>query len=221
MLLCLLVLGSYLKDKHFTKVISNLIALIGSLEIIMYLIMIIHSYALEEYGAMALCLIGFLSLIATNILFTAYYRQQTLVKDQVFVKWIHFFPKTQTWLPLLALLVNFKFSKMLYSGFYGLESTMARFGRHKQFFFLQRLTAYFSFVFCYGFIYIADIVILARVDWGYQLSILAIESLILQTLIIILIILEFRKGADALLNSQGEQFAMIKNKAAPVRVMAF
>ena len=75
MLLCLLVLGSYLKDKHFTKVISNLIALIGSLEIIMYLMMIIHSYALEEYGALALCLIGFLSLIATNILFTAYYRQ--------------------------------------------------------------------------------------------------------------------------------------------------
>ena len=62
---------------------------------------------------------------------------------------------------------------------------------------------------------------MARVDWGYQLSILAIESLILQTLIIILIVLEFRKGADALLNSQGEQFAMIKNKAAPVRVMAF
>ena len=109
---------------------------------------------------------------------------------------------------------------MLYSGFYGLESTMARFGRHNQFFWIQRLTAYFSFVFCYGFIYIADIIILSRVEWGYQLSILAIETLILQTIIIILIVIEFRKGADALLNNKGEQFAMIKNKA-PVRVMGF
>ena len=152
MLLCLLVLGSYLKDKHFTKVITNLIALIGSLEILMYLMMVIYAYALDEIGAMVLSLIGFCSLLAANILFTAYYRQQILVKDQVFVKWIHFFPKTQTWLPLLILLVNFKFSKMFYSGFYGLESTMARFGRYNSFFYLQRLTAYFSFVFCYGFI---------------------------------------------------------------------
>jgi len=169
---------------------------------------------------MVLSLIGLLALLATNILFTAYYRQQIVVKDQVFVKWIHFFPKTQTWLPILILLVNFKFSKMFYSGFYGLESTMARFGRHAQFFYLQRLTAYFSFVFCYCFIFVADIIILTRVKWGYQLSMLAIETLILQLVVVVLTIVEFRKGADALLNSQGEGFAMIKNKA-PVRVMGF
>ena len=93
---------------------------------------------------------------------------------------------------------------MFYSGFYGLESTMARFGRPGQFFYLQRLTAYFSFVFCYGFIFIADIVILMNVDWGYQLVILAIETMILQLIVVILTILEFRKGADGLLSSQGE-----------------
>lgn len=32
---------------------------------------------------------------------------------------------------------------------------------------MLRTTAYFSFVFCYGFIFIADILIIIRVDWGY------------------------------------------------------
>jgi len=74
MLLCLLVLGSYLKDKVYTKVTTNIIALIGSLELVMYLLMVIYSYALDEMGAMVLSLIGFFALLATNILFTAYYR---------------------------------------------------------------------------------------------------------------------------------------------------
>jgi hypothetical protein len=80
---------------------------------------------------------------------------------------------------MICLLVNFKFGKLFYSGFYGLESTMARYGRHAQFFYIVRLTAYFSFVFCYGFIFIADVLIITRVDWGYQLLVLAIETIIL------------------------------------------
>lgn len=34
----------------------------------------------------------------------------------------------------VSLLVNFKVTKMLYSGFYGLESTMAKFGKPQAFF---------------------------------------------------------------------------------------
>ena len=44
--ICFLVLGSYLKDKQFTKVRTNLIALIGSLEIILYVMMVL--YALRD-----------------------------------------------------------------------------------------------------------------------------------------------------------------------------
>lgn len=98
------------------------------------------------------------------------------------------------------MLVNFKFSKMFYSGFYGLDSTEARFGRPEKFFYLLRLSSYFSFVFCYGFIFIADIVILINVKWGFQLVILAIETMILQVIVVVLTIIEFRKG-PALLNN--------------------
>lgn len=99
---------------------------------------------------------------------------------------------------------------MLYSGFYGLESTQAKFYDHKKFFYLIRLTAYFSFIFCYGFIFLADALILSYIEWGYQLYILAIETVVLQIVIIILSVLEFRKGADGLLKDQDEVFSMIK-----------
>ena len=109
---------------------------------------------------------------------------------------------------------------MFYSGFFGLESTQAKFYDHKRFFYLLRLTAYFSFIFCYGFIFIADIIILAKIGWGYQLYILAIETLVLQILLIILTVIEFRKGADGLLKDQDEQFSMIKpNNKGQVKVM--
>ena len=56
---------------------------------------------------------------------------------------------------------------MLYSGFYGLESTMARFGKPYSYYWILRFTSFFSFFFCYVFIYIADIIIFVKIKWGY------------------------------------------------------
>ena len=56
---------------------------------------------------------------------------------------------------------------MFYSGFYGLESTQAKFYDHKKFFYLLRLSAYFSFIFVYGFIFLADALILTYIEWGF------------------------------------------------------
>lgn len=124
-LLSFLVLGSYLKDTSSTKVMTNLIALIGGLELIMYLMMVAYAYILGEVLILIFVLIGLLGLLATNILFTSYFKSRIIVNDKVFSKWLHFFPKTAFWLPFVCLTLNFKFGKMFYSGFYGLESTMA------------------------------------------------------------------------------------------------
>lgn len=43
---------------------------------------------------------------------------------------------------------------------------MARFGRPMEFYNIIRMCSYFSFVFTYGFIFIADILIFAYVKWG-------------------------------------------------------
>ena len=62
------------------------------------------------------------------------------------------------------------------------------------------MCSYFSFIFSYGFIFIADFIIFSKIKWGYQLLILAIETLILQTLIIVLTYLESRKPPTELLS---------------------
>ena len=206
---------------------TNLIALIGGLELIMYLMMAVYSYLLGEVLILIFTLIGLFGLIATNILFLSYFKSRIVVNDKVFVKWLHFFPKTRFWLPIVCLLVNFKFGKMFYSGFYGLESTMAQFkadGGHGAFFYLLRLTAYFSFVFCYGFIFIADIMIIFRVNWGYQLLVLAIETIVIQVFIIVLTVLEFRTDPRTLLTADDDDFPTDrllngKKKGSQVRVM--
>ena len=51
----------------------------------------------------------------------------------------------------------------------------------------------FNFIFVYIPIIIADILIFAEIEWGYQLLVLAIESFILALLIIGLTIYELRK----------------------------
>lgn len=62
----------------------------------------------------------------------------------------------------------------------------------RNFFRPLRMITYFSFVFVYIPIIAADVIIFMQVEWGYQLLILAIESLILAILIFGLTIAEFR-----------------------------
>ena len=143
--------------------------------------------------------IGALSLIISNIVFVIYYKKDIVGKDVVFEKWLHFFPRTRKLLPVLICLLNFKSAKMLYSGFYGMESCMAKLGKHMVFYRVMRMTTYFSFVFVYGFIFMADVLVFLRIEWGYQLVILAIETCILQVLIICLTCYEFKTPAGELL----------------------
>ena len=74
LLLCFLVVGSYLKDKPSTKVLTNLIALIGSLELLMYVMMAIYAYLLDEVLILIFVVIGLLGLVASNVLFVSYLR---------------------------------------------------------------------------------------------------------------------------------------------------
>lgn len=162
-----LVLGSHLKEKFFTRITTCLIFLIGSFEVIMYSLMIGFAWVQNEWLIMLLCSIGLLSLLIANISFTFWYNRDIVGKDVVYEKWLHFFPRTRMLLPAACLLLNFKCSKILYSGFYGLESTMAKFGKNLAFYRIMKMCTYFSFVFAYGFIYLADIIIISKIEWGY------------------------------------------------------
>ena len=72
------------------------------------------------------------------------------------------------------------------------------------------MSSYFSFIFAYGFIFIADLVIFTRVVWGYQLLILGIETAILQTFVIVLTYLESKKQPAELLSVGTQQYTSVK-----------
>ena len=72
--ICFLVLGSYLKDKFYTKVVTNLICLIGCLEVVMYVMMILYALIMNEWWIMIFCACGLGGLLVTNIIFILYYR---------------------------------------------------------------------------------------------------------------------------------------------------
>ena len=130
--------------------------------------------------------------VTANIVFYLIYKKE-IVHDPTFSKWCRMYPKTERYISLLALLVNFKSIKLLYSGFYGLESCLAQFEDPlRNFFRPMRMLTYFSFIFVYLPIIAADVLIFMQVEWGYQLLILAIESFILAIGITIATIIEFR-----------------------------
>ena len=122
-----LVLGSYLKEKFFTKVYTCLLSIIGSFEIVMYGLMIGFAAAAQEWLIMGLCSVGMISLLIANATFTIYYLREVVAKDPIFQKWLFFYPKTKKLIPIFCLLLNFKASKIIYSGFYGQEACLAKF----------------------------------------------------------------------------------------------
>ena len=79
--LCLLVLGSYIKDKFFTKVPTNLIALLGSQEMLIYILMVCYAGATNKWGPFVLSLVAVLMLMTANIVFYLMYKKEILSND--------------------------------------------------------------------------------------------------------------------------------------------
>ena len=168
-----------------------------------------YAGANKHWGPFVLSGAGLLMLMTSNIIFYVIYKRE-IVNDQAFAKWCRLYPKTEKYVALLTLLLNFKSIKFIYSGFYGLESCLAQFeDPMRNFFRPMRMITYFSFVFVYIPIIASSIMIFIQVKWGYQLLILGIEAFILAILIIVLTIYEF-KNPERLLMSGDEQYIRIK-----------
>lgn len=169
---------SKLKESKNTKVYTSLIMFLGSFELLQYLLMAIWSVGLEQFTAAGLSFLAFFLLLFTNIAFTFMYRRSVL-SDSAFKNWIRIYKKTKCLLPVLTALINFKLIRFVISGFYGMENTEAVF-KNPQFTIHRPLkfVTYFKYVFVYIPVFIADILIMSNLEWGHQLSVLAIETFI-------------------------------------------
>ena len=177
-----------------------------------YAITVCYAAANEKWLAFILSGGALIMLVVINISFYLVYKRE-ICSDPTFLKWTRLYPKTEKYISLMVIIVNFKSVKLLYSGFYGQESCLAHFeDPAKNFVKPLRYATYLSFLFVYIPIIAADVVIFLQVEWGYQILILAIEGATLAVLVAVLSIFELR-NAERLLLTGDEQYIRIKPKA--------
>lgn len=151
-----------------------------------------YSAQLGKAFASLLAFVGLACLVTTNIAFYIFFKRNTM-KDKAFAEWIRVHTKTDIFVPLLCLLVNFKFIRFTFSGFFAMENCMASFTQPQRAMHRQlKMMTYFSYIFAYIPIFMADILIIVQVGWGHQVLVLAIETFILQLFIIYLTYQEFK-----------------------------
>lgn len=79
----ILVVGSEIKDKTFTKAVTCLIALISSSEMLIYALIVCYSGAMAQWVPFVLSLISVLMQMTVNIGFFLAYKKD-IMNDQVF-----------------------------------------------------------------------------------------------------------------------------------------
>ena len=75
---------------------------------------------MTNWAAMVLSSVASIMLIVSNMTFYIFYKKE-ISKDASYAKWVKLFPKIDKYLPVLALVINFKLMKLIYSGFCGWE----------------------------------------------------------------------------------------------------
>jgi hypothetical protein len=88
--------------------------------------MAVVSSKLDSVIPCLLSILGLIFQIASNIWFTNKFRQNQL-NDKLFTDWIRIYPKTNLFILFVCATINFKLVRIVFSGFYGIESTLAEF----------------------------------------------------------------------------------------------
>ena len=57
--------------------------------------MVVYSASAEEWGVCALCLVGLISQLTANATFFVYYSRDIIKNDEIYAKWLYFYPKTK------------------------------------------------------------------------------------------------------------------------------
>lgn len=88
--------------------------------------MAVVSSKLDSVIPCLLSILGLIFQIVSNLWFTNKFRQSQL-SDKLFTDWIRIYPKTNLFILFVSATINFKLVRIVFSGFYGIESTLAEF----------------------------------------------------------------------------------------------
>ena len=166
LLMVVVVVDSHMKEKQ-TKIATCLIFLFGSMELLEYVLIAVFANYLEQYLVMLLAIIATVMLILSNVVFGYLYKKFT-INDKAYKEWIRINPKTRVIIPFLIFVLNFKFVRFVFSGFFGMDNCAAPFKEPKKNIHRNlKLVTYFKYIFVYIPIFIADILVLMEIEWGH------------------------------------------------------
>lgn len=116
-----MVIAGKIKDKARSRIIGNLIPLLGLLETPAILILSITAALVEAWAIFAVALVAFFLLLLLNIIMFILFRKHT-IKDKDFQYYAKRYPKTADILPAICLIWNFRALKFFYAGFFGMDT---------------------------------------------------------------------------------------------------
>jgi hypothetical protein len=114
------------------------------------------------------------------------------LKDEAFQYWKSVFPHTYRAIIVISFLFSFKFVRMFYSRFFGLDYFCCGFTYHGTFLYPINVTSLVNIIVCMLPICVISIAGILAASWGTQFYITCIEAMLFLIAFIIITIIEFK-----------------------------
>jgi hypothetical protein len=157
----------------------------------------------------------------TNISFVSYFKR-IVTKDQGFANWIKVFPSISKGILCMSSVFSFKIIRLFISGFLGSNLFKANFDNIEKFLRPMNFTSVFNIFFTCIPLILTDFVGLALLNWGTQLYISLIETLLITLVILFVSICEFRQMKQLVIDDDESPYGLVgglSHSPGPINTM--
>ena len=187
----LIAIGGKLKDSK-SQIFSTIISFWGVLEFFLYIVLGILSYRDHNLIViLAVCIVIWVILIIINVIFIIFFRR-IILKDDNFLYWKSRYTRSYRGILIISWLFSFKFVRMFYSRFFGLDHFCWGFTNPNTFHHPINITSIVNAVVNMIPIFIISLIGLVAAYWGTQFYITWLEAWIFIIAFIILTIIEIK-----------------------------
>ena len=187
----LIAVGGKLKDSK-SQIFSTIISFWGVLEFFLYIVLGILAFRDHDLvSILAVWIVIWISLIITNIIFVIMFRK-IILQDENFLYWKSRYVRSYRGILIISWLFSFKFVRMFYSRFFGLDHFWWGFTNPNTFHHPINITSIVNAIVNMIPIFIIALIGLIAAYWGTQFYITCLEAWIFIIAFIILTIIEIK-----------------------------
>ena len=189
MFLFIVSIVGHAKDPR-SQVPTTFVALLSIVQFLYYLFQIYLAYKYSKTYIFYLTGLAFASLIFLNFVFIIIFWCISW-RDQSFKYWSSSYCKMKWFIEIIGIVFTFKFMKMYYSSFFGLEHFYASWNNVKKIVNFMNCMCIFHILLSIVPWIFADVIGYFTLSWGDQLYITIVETSVLEFIMVIFILIEF------------------------------